>query len=71
MDLRVNYIGTQTQWKEISIGDGNTCLTDATLHIMPIVSQVVVESLPNKVIYSIGEKVHSLKCRNLYLHFYF
>jgi len=28
----VYYNGTLNQWKQISIGDGNECLTDATLH---------------------------------------
>ena len=28
----VYYTGTQEQWQEISVGESNTCLTDATIH---------------------------------------
>ena len=52
----VHYAGTLYQWERLAIGTRNDPLTTATIHTeAPMVKSIIVEKLPNKTTYVVGE----------------
>ncbi len=52
----VYYANTAANWADVSVSDGNSNLTNATIHYTDaILTQIAVKALPAKIVYEIGE----------------